>query len=118
MLKLYSPENEVELLILKSIFDLEKLHYYVLNDYFGSMRVGPTIELYNEKIIYVSDSDFILAQEILDDYLSNLKNDEAVIKSQYSIPDKIRMVIEILLCGWFMPGNRWARGNRNKLLRK
>lgn len=50
MLKLYSPENEVELLILKSIFGSEKIHYYVLNNYFGSIRVGPKIELYNEKI--------------------------------------------------------------------
>lgn len=114
MLKLYTPKTEVELLILKSIFDLEKIHYYVLNDYFGSMKVGPTIALYNEKIIYVSNSDYNSAQEILDDYLSNIKNDDAVFKSQYSIPDKIRMVIESLLCGWFMPGNRWGHNKSNE----
>ncbi len=94
-------------MLLKSIFDSENIHYYILNDYFGSMKVGPTIKLYNEKIIYVSNADFISAQEILNVFLSNRINDETIFKSQYSVSDKIRMVIEILLCGWFMPGNRW-----------
>lgn len=114
MIKLYSPENEIELLILKSIFDSEKIHYYVLNDYFGSMKVGPKIELYNDKIIYVSDNDFKFAQELLADYLKNLKTDDVPFKSQYSIPDKIRFVLEVLLCGWFMPGNRWGHNKLNE----
>lgn len=109
MLKLYSRENEIELLIIKSIFDSENIQYYVLNDYFGSMRVGPIIELYNEKIIYVSNHNFKFAHEVLTGYLENKKTDDGEFTSQYSKPDKIRIVLEMLLCGWFMPGNRRGR---------
>ena len=41
MIKLYSPDTESELAVLKSLFDAEGIHYFVLNDHFGTLRVGP-----------------------------------------------------------------------------
>ena len=64
MIKFYSPDTESELAILKSLFDAEKIHYYVLNDYFGTLRVGPKIDLFNAKTIYVSKSDIERARDI------------------------------------------------------
>lgn len=40
MIKLYSPENEVQLAILKSLFEAEGIPIFVHNDNFGSMRSG------------------------------------------------------------------------------
>lgn len=111
MIKLYSPENESELALIKSLFELEHINYYVLNDHFGTMKVGPKIDLLNVKTIYVSEEDLNFAKDILLDFLENIKNVNKPYKSQYSMPDKIRMVIEALVFSWFIPGNRW---NRNK----
>jgi len=111
MIKLYSPQNEPELALIKSLFELEHINYYVLNDHFGTMKVGPKIDLVNAKTIYVSEEDLNFAKDILLDFLENTTNGIKPFKSQYSIPDKIRMIIETLVFSWFIPGNRW---NRNK----
>ncbi len=55
MVNLYSPSKEMELAIIKSIFDAEEVNYFVKNENFGSMEVGPQIELFNRKMIIVRD---------------------------------------------------------------
>jgi hypothetical protein len=107
MIKLYSPENEPDLALIKSLFELEHITYYVLNDHFGTLKVGPKIDLFNAKTIYVSEEDLNFAKDILLDFLENSKNGNERSRPQYSIPDKLRMVIETLLFSWFIPGNRW-----------
>lgn len=109
MIKLYSPENEAELSIIRGIFDAEGINYYVHNDYFGTMRVGPKIDLFNAKTIYVDMADHELANEIIGDFLRNIRSDRKPFESQYSVADKMRMVIEALVFGWFIPGKRWSR---------
>jgi len=114
MIKLYSPENESELALIKSLFEIEHINYYVLNDHFGTLKVGPKIDLYNAKTIYVSEEDLNFAKDILLDFLESTKNGNKPFKPQYSIPDKIRMVIETLVFGWFIPGNRWNRNRKEE----
>ena len=41
MKKIYSPQNEVELAVIKSLLNGENIPYYVHNERFGSMEVGP-----------------------------------------------------------------------------
>lgn len=43
MIKIYSPTDELELAMIRGVFDTEGIHYFVHNDNFGSMRVGPQI---------------------------------------------------------------------------
>jgi len=109
MIKLYSPDNESELVVIKSLFDAEAIEYFVLNDHFGTLKTGPKIDFFNAKIVYVSEKDCNSAKSILLDFLANIRNGNESVRSRYSIPDKIRMVIEALVFSWFIPGNRWAR---------
>jgi Putative prokaryotic signal transducing protein len=51
MKKLYSPNNDSELVLIKSILDGEGIQYFVHNDHFGTLKVGPRIELFNAKTI-------------------------------------------------------------------
>lgn len=107
MKKLYSPQNEAELAVIRSILDGEKIHYFVHNDHFGTMRTGPPIYLFNAKTIMVSEVCFERASEILSDYLNNAQPDD--FKSEHSLRDKLRMVVEALLFGWFIPGKKWRK---------
>jgi hypothetical protein len=107
MKKLYSPQSEAELAVIRSIFEGEKIHFFVHNDHFGTMRAGPPIELFNAKTIMVSEEDLERACEIISDFQSNVKPE--VSKSEYSLKDKIRMVIETLLFSWFIPGKKWRK---------
>ena len=102
MIKLYSPQNEVELAFLKGIFDTEGISYFVHNDNFGSMKVGPTIQLFNAKCILVDESDFDRAKELLNDFLKQISVETP--GPSYSVFDKIRLVFETLFFGWIMPG--------------
>ncbi len=71
MKKLYSPENDAELALIKSIFDGENIQYFVKNDHFGSLKVGPKIDLLNAKTIMVSNHQFDLAYDIIQAIISN-----------------------------------------------
>jgi hypothetical protein len=106
---LYSPQDEVELALLKSILDAEGISYFVKNDHFGSLEVGPRIDIFNAKMIEVQDHQYERAQELLSDYFEKTKRESQEPPAKHSLLDKIRMAGEILLFGWMMPG----RKNRN-----
>jgi hypothetical protein len=107
MKKLYFPQSEAELSIIRSLLDAEQIHYFVHNDHFGTMRTGPPIYLFNAKTIMVSEACFEQAKEILSNYLNNIRADE--FKPEYSLRDKLRMIVEALLFGWFIPGKKWRK---------
>ena len=107
MKNLYSPKSEVELAVIRSILEGEKIYCFVHNDHFGTMRTGPPIEPFNAKTIMVSEEDFERACEIISDFKSNIKPE--VSKSEYPLKDKVRMVIEFLLFSWFIPGKKWRK---------
>ena len=106
---LYSPQNDVELSFLKSILDSEGINYFVRNDNFGSLEVGPRIGLFNAKMIEVQDDQYERASELLADYLERTKKEPGEQAKEYSFLDKIRMVIEVLVFGWLMPGRRKSK---------
>ncbi|OGL50916.1 MAG: hypothetical protein A3C43_01800 [Candidatus Schekmanbacteria bacterium RIFCSPHIGHO2_02_FULL_38_11] len=109
MRDLYSPNNEVELALLKSILDAEGINYFVRNDKFGSLEIGPKIELLNKKMIMVQDDQYEKAKELLKDYLESTGEKNGSVEKKYSIADYVRMVIEFLLFGWIMPGMRKSK---------
>jgi len=110
MIPLYSPSNESELAMLKSILEADGIAYFVKNDNFGSLRVGIQIPLVNSRIIMCPTDQYERASELIRDYLGNtaLKTDQP--EQRYSLFDKLRMVLEILLFGWIMPGRKSKKG--------
>jgi len=109
MKKLYSPENDAELALIKSIFDGENIQYFVHNDHFGSLKVGPKIDLFNAKTIMVADHQYDLACDIIQDIVSNNEPPGEDNKTSFSLIDKVRMIVEAILFTWFMPGKRWRK---------
>ena len=106
MKKLYSPQNEVELSFIKSILDGENIPYFVHNDHYGSLKIGPRIDLLNVKTIMIGEGYFDRAKDLIEDFLRNTQPDSQTTVSEYSIFDKIRMVIEVFFFGWIMPGKK------------
>jgi hypothetical protein len=114
MRKLYSPENDAELALIKSVFDGEGIKYFVHNDHFGSLKVGPKIDLFNAKTIVVPDDQYERANEIIQDFISNrdISSEDETIR--ISLKDKIRMIVEAVLFSWFMPGKKWHKKSEGK----
>ncbi|HEX2163011.1 MAG TPA: DUF2007 domain-containing protein [Thermoanaerobaculia bacterium] len=69
MVQLYSPRNEPELLLLRSVFDDAGIRYFVRNDTFGSLYLGPHVEAYNRKIVCVSEVELDEASALLGEFL-------------------------------------------------
>jgi hypothetical protein len=115
MKKLYSPKNQIELAMLQSIFESADITFFIENNAFGSLHIGPNIALFNAKTIFVEDEDEQEAKELLKEYLENTYPDNEPAEKT-ALLDKIRMVLEVVLFGWFMPGKRW-KGKKSRLLR-
>jgi len=113
MIKLFSPRHSEELSLIKSILDSEGITYFVHNDYFGSLIIGPNIDLYNRKMILVQKDQYDRAKELLIDYLEETEEKDIPVNKSYSLFDKIRMFVEIVLFGWIMPGKRKNRKQLN-----
>ena len=112
MIKVHSPSNEVELSIIKSILESEDIRFFVHNDNYGSLITGPRIGLLNAKNIFVPEDSAERARELISDYLRNTEEEPGTEDDErpgYSVYDKIRMVVESLIFGWFMPGKRWRK---------
>lgn len=105
MIKIHTPTDELELAMIRGVLDTEGIQYFVHNDHFGSMRVGPQIELLNKKTIMVSPEDAERAQMIISDFL-NRELPEEEIEEKYTTPQKLRMILEALVFGWFIPERR------------
>jgi len=110
MIKLYSPRNEAELTVLKSLLDAEGIAYFVHNDHFGSLEPGPSIYLYNAKTILVEESDVDEARAVIAQVVE-AQDSEAGSAHRYSWFDKLRMFLEVLLFGWMIPGTRKRKRN-------
>ena len=105
MIKIYSPADELELAMIRGVFDTEGIMYFIHNDYFGSMRVGPQIDLLNKKTIMVSPEDAERAKTVISDLLSRVLPEEKI-EEKYTASQKLRMILEAIFFGWFIPGRR------------
>jgi len=103
--KLYSPRDEAEVVLIKSLLDAAGITYFVHNDHFGSLRPGACIPLYNEKTVMVSESDLPEARRVIADIMDQPDVFGTPIDG-YSLRDKLRMIFEVLFFGWLMPGSR------------
>lgn len=108
MIKIYHPADELELAMIRGVLETEGICYFIHNDHFGSMRVGPQIDLLNKKAIMVSPEDAERAKGIISDLL-NRELPEEKAEEEYSAGQKLRMIFEALFFGWFIPGRRRPR---------
>jgi hypothetical protein len=113
--KLYSPETELDLAFIKSLFESENIDYFVHNDHYGSLNIGPKIDLFNAKTIYVNENDAEKAKELIDIYLEDQNKEENQTEpNTFSLITKIRIIIEAIIFSWFIPqGRRWKK-NKEK----
>jgi heptaprenylglyceryl phosphate synthase len=106
MKKLHSPSSELDAMFIKSLLEAEDIYYFVHNDYFGSLNIGPVIPLFNEKTIYVAERDAKTAGEVISAYLDDhrpISKETERVDSSYNLSAKIRIIVEVLLFNWFIP---------------
>ena len=113
MIKLYSPRDLAELTLIQSILEGENIPYFVHNDHFGSLEVGPQLDIFNKKTIMVDEEYGERAKELVSDFIKTTREDVSNMP-RYSLSDKLRMIFETLLFTWFIPGRRWKKTKDEK----
>jgi hypothetical protein len=94
MIKLYSPEDESELESIRKMLDDEGISHTVRHDHFGSVRIGPRIQIHNAKTIVVDEEHFGRAEKLIQDFLQKKQAEGR------SWRDRLGMLF------WFVPGRK------------
>ena len=110
MIKIHVPTDELELAMIRGVLDSEGINYFVHNDHFGSMRVGPQIDLLNKKTIMVAPEDAERVKAVISDLLDHELPEEKE-EEKYSVGQKLRMILEAVIFGWFVLGRKRRKGS-------
>ena len=97
------PQTESELAVMLCVLEAEGIPAFVHNGGFGSLHPGPQIALYNARRVMVPiacQADAAAALLVL----------EPPMRDRITWRDKLRIVVEVILFGWFIPGPRRRRG--------
>jgi hypothetical protein len=76
---------------------------FVQGNGFGSLYPGPQIASYNSRRIMVPDAYAAQGKEALSVFAQPL---ESSAPESPSFLNKLRVVLELVIFGWFVPGNR------------
>ena len=105
LLWLYSPRSEGELALLRAILQWAGIRHFVHNNYFGALPVGPDIDLLNRRTIMVPERHAEEARDLLLDYLDVTSKNQLPLLAR----DRIRVILEVVVFGWFLPGKMRSR---------
>lgn len=98
------PQTETELVIALSILEAYGIETFVHGQHFGSLFPGLQIESYNTRTIMVPEERANEAREALAG--SPASGDPSAETSPMPLLDRVRVVLEAALFGWFIPGRR------------
>ncbi|MYF70448.1 MAG: DUF2007 domain-containing protein [Proteobacteria bacterium] len=110
--KIYSPRNESELVFVQSLLQAHDVPYVVDQGGFGAAFPGLYIDHFTRKWIKVPDAAVERAQILIRENLSNEAEPE--VDADMGWMDKLRIFVEALAFGWFVPGRRGNTRNRNR----
>lgn len=97
------PESPSELAMIVCLLEANDIPYFVHNAGFGSLYPGPQIALYNNITVMVPASAADDAIEVLSVLF---EPSPTQLSSDTLLVDKIRMIVEALCFGWFIPSRR------------
>ncbi len=101
------PQSESELVIALAILEAHEIESFVHGQYLGSLLPGLQIESYNTRSIMVPEELADDAREALAEL--SPADEPAVGPVSMRLRDKVRVVLEAALFGWFVPGKRRSK---------
>ena len=73
MTKLFTPRDENELMMVRSLLDCEGIPYLIHNEHFGGLYPGLNMFPFNERIILVDESDYERAWALARDFMRTME---------------------------------------------
>ena len=107
LVRVFSPQSESEVLVATALLDAHKIPTFVHNRGIASMLPGIQINAYNTQTVMVPEEYAADAVELLAEMRQPAPSAAA---GPLPLRDRVRIVLEGILFGWFVPGSR-AKGH-------
>ena len=111
LVRVFSPQTESEVAVVTAMLEAREIPVFVHNRHLGSLLPGLQINAYNTQSIMVPEECAADAIELLAEFRAPPIEATAPI---VPVRDRIRIVIEALLFGWFVPGRRRDAESKDK----
>jgi hypothetical protein len=102
LVRVFSPQSESEVLVAASLLEAHGIPAFIHNRGIGSILPGVQINAYNTQSIMVAQEHVTDAVELV----AHLKEQPRAAVNPVRFRDKVRVLLEGFLCGWFVPGSR------------
>ena len=109
MITIAHPIDDMELLFIRMALEAEGIRYLVVGDGFGSLYPGVQLPVFNERPVRVNVADVERAVEVVEE----VRKDFDPVSSDLAGSSKLRIVLETILFGWFVPGGRRRKSSNN-----
>lgn len=107
LVTILQPQTEAELAIALAVLEANEIESFVHGQYFGSLFPGLQIDSYNTRSILVPEERAEEAREALAETIAT--DEPATHPVPMRFRDKLRIVLEAVLFGWFVPGGRRSK---------
>ena len=111
LVPLLSPESEAELLTTVALLEAHGIPCHVRGGGFGSLYPGPQVSSFNSRTIMIPSEASDDARELLHAGAGHSVSGDTRTAERPAARGLIRMVAELLMFGWFVPGRSNRRGN-------
>lgn len=109
MQKIFTPESEIELIMIKGLLEAARIPFYVQNEHFGGLYIGPQIQHFNQRTIMVPPEYVARSKEIIAEFIASQQHPEPVPPppgKKNSAGEKLRLLAEALMFCWIVPRRR------------
>jgi hypothetical protein len=111
LVRVFSPQTESEVAVVTAMLEAREIPVFVHNRNLGSLLPGLQINAYNTQSIMVPEECAADAIELLAEFRASSTETSARI---VPLRDRIRIVVETLLFGWFVPGRTREAASKDK----
>jgi len=101
LVRVLSPQGESEIAVVRALLEAHEIPVFVHGRNLGSLLPGLQITGYNTQSIMVPEECAADAFELLAEFT---QSPAAPAAAPLPIRDRIRVVLEALIFGWFVPG--------------
>jgi hypothetical protein len=108
--RVFSPDTESELAVVVAMLEAHGISCFTHGRNIGSIYPGIQINAFNTQNVMVPEEQVQDALELIRQFreAAPARADSPTM----SWRDKLRIIFEVLLLGWFVPGHKAAKDNR------
>lgn len=110
----FKPDSEPELVTIVAMLEAHDIPCFVHNRALGALYPGPQIDWFNTRSIMVPEEKVRAAEELIREFEAQpIEPDEPGEAAGFAEPDEpppprsaLRVLLEVLVFGWFIPSRR------------